>query len=223
MLSKKIINSRVQEQKQREFTLRKLERFGVTDVKIDKTPLGIRVVAMTPKPGILITRASQLMHDMVKQLSTEYNQEIGRIEVEQVKEPILDPAVVADSIAFKINKYGPMRYKAIVHQIMEDVLRNGAGGVEVELSGVIKERAARFKFRPHGSVMPKTGQIELFGVRKAKKQLVLKRGSIGIKVTIVVPTENTGGIKLNDGRGLEGAGDGAPKDEHKEDAGAPAS
>lgn len=223
MLPKKIINSRVQEQKQREFTLGKLERFGVVDVKIEKTPLGIKVVALTPKPGILITRASQLMHDIVKQMSIEYNQEISRIEVEQVKDPILDPAVVADSISFKINKYGPMRYKAIVHQIMEDVLRGGAGGVEIELSGVIKERAARFKFRPHGSVMPKTGQIELFGVRKAKKQLVLKRGTIGIKVTIVVPPEHLGGIKLKDGRGSEGAGDGAPKNERKEDAGTAAS
>jgi ribosomal protein S3 len=187
MLPKKIINSRVNEQIAKEYLLKKFNRFGISDIKIDKTPLGMKVVLKTPKPGILVTRGSQSLKEASKELGNYFKQEPPHIDIEQTETPLLDPEVIADSIAFKISKYGPMKYKIIAHKALDDIINAGAGGAEIEIGGVIKERAAHFKFRPHGSVMPKTGQLEQFGVRKAKKQLILKRGSIGIKVTIVVP------------------------------------
>ncbi len=223
MLPKKIIASKVNEEAAREFLLKKFNRFGISDIKMDKTPLGMKIVIKTPKPGAIVTRANQILKESSKELGQFFNQESPRIEVENSSNPNLDPAIVADSIAFKIAKYGPMKYKVVAHKAMDSIMEAGAKGVEIEIGGVIKERAAHFKFRPIGSVMPKTGQIEFFGVRTAKKQLVLKRGSIGIKVTIVVPTETIGGIKINGRRESEGSGDGAPENEHKEDARASAS
>ena len=213
MLPKKIIASKVNEEAAREFLLKKFNRFGISDIKMDKTPLGMKIVIKTPKPGAIVTRANQILKESSKELGQFFNQESPRIEVENSSNPNLDPAIVADSIAFKIAKYGPMKYKVVAHKAMDSIMEAGAKGVEIEIGGVIKERAAHFKFRPIGSVMPKTGQIEFFGVRTAKKQLVLKRGSIGIKVTIVVPTETIGGIKINGRRESEGSGDGAPENE----------
>ncbi len=223
MLPKKVINSRVSEQAAAEYLQKKFNRFGISDIIISKTPLGMKVVIKTPKPGALVTRAAQTMRDASKYLGTYFKQEPPRIEVEQTEDPQLDPAIVADSIAFRISKYGPMRYKIIAHRAMDEIMAAGAGGVEIEIGGVIKERAAHFKFRPHGSVMPKTGYLESFGVRKAEKQLVLKRGAVGIKVTIVVPVHSPSGVEIKDGRELEGTGDGAPEDEHKKNSGSSAS
>ena len=223
MLPKKIVANRVNDETAREYLFKKFSRFGISDIRIEKTPLGMKIVIKTPKPGAIITRANQILRESSKELGEYFNQESPRIEVEGSQDPNLDPAIVADSIAFKIAKYGPMKYKVVAHKAMDSIMSAGARGVEIEIGGVIKERAAHFKFRPTGSVMPKTGQVEFFGVRSAKKQLVLKRGSIGIKVTIVVPTENIGGVKINDGRKSEGRGNGTSENEHKEDAGAPAS
>jgi ribosomal protein S3 len=218
MLSKKIITNKVNEESAREYLFKKFNRFGISDIKIEKTPLGMKIIIKTPKPGAIITRANQILRESSKDLGEFFKQESPRIEVENSLDPNLDPAIIADSIAFKIAKFGPMKYKVVIHKAMDSIMAAGAKGVEIEIGGVIKERAAHFKFRPIGSVMPKTGQVEFFGVRTAKKQLVLKRGSIGIKVTIVVPTETVGGIKINGGRESEGSGDGAPENEHKEDA-----
>ena len=218
MLTKKLMSAKVTEQTAREYLFKKFGRFGISDVRIEKTPLGMRVILRTPKPGIIVTRASQTLKEASKELGEYFKQEPPHIEVEHTDNPMLDPDAVADSIAFKISKYGPMKYKIVAHRALEDIMNAGAGGAEVEIGGVIKERAAHFKFRPHGSVMPKTGQLECLGVRKAKKQLVLKRGSIGIKVTIVVPQKLPNEVEFKDGRESEGAGTGAPENEHKENA-----
>ncbi len=223
MLPKKIISSRINEQTAKEYLLKKFTRYGISDIKIDKTPLGMKVVLKTPKPGVLVTRGGQSLKEASKELGIYFKQEPPHIDIEQTEDPMLDPEVMADSIAFKISKYGPMKYKIVAHKALDDMINAGASGAEIEIGGVIKERAAHFKFRPHGSVMPKTGQLEDFGVRTAKKQLILKRGSIGIKVTIVVPTHSVGEVEFKDGRELEGAGARASENEHKKDTGAAAS
>ncbi|MCL4400984.1 KH domain-containing protein [Candidatus Parvarchaeota archaeon] len=219
MLPKKIINSRLNEQIAKEYLLKKFSRYGISEIKIDKTPLGMKVVLKTPKPGILVTRGGQSLKEAARELGEQFKQEPPHIEIEQTEDPLLDPEAVADSIAFKISKYGSMKYKIIAHRALDDIMNAGASGAEIEIGGVIKERAAHFKFRPHGSVMPKTGQVEQFGVRKAKKELVLKRGAIGIKVTIVVPTHSISEVEFKDGRELEGAGVRASENEHKKDTG----
>lgn len=223
MLPKKIISSRLNEQTAREYLFKKFNRYGISDIKIDKTPLGMKVVLKTPKPGILVTRGGQSLKEAAQELGKRFKQEPPHIDIEQTEDPMLDPEAVADSIAFKISKYGPMKYKIIAHKALDDIMNAGAGGAEIEIGGVIKERAAHFKFRPHGSVMPKTGQLENFGVRKAKKELILKRGAIGIKVTVVIPTHSSSGVEFKDGRKSEGAGTRASENEHKKDAGATAS
>ncbi len=222
MLARKIIATRISEQIAKEKLLKKFSNFGVSEVKIEKTPLGMKVILRTSKPGFLVTRASQLIKEASKELGEYFKQEPPHIDVEATDDPMLNPEVIADSIAFKISKYGPMRYKTIAHGALEDIMRAGARGAEIEIGGVIKERAAHFKFKPPGSVLPKSGQPEQYGVRTTKKQLLLKRGMIGIKVTIVVKAQMPGEVQM-DGRKSEGPGNGTPENEHKENTGVTAS
>ncbi len=218
-MPKKIVSSKVSERKAKEYLLKMFNRFAITDIKVEKTPLGMRIVIKTPKPGLIVTRGNQLLKESSVYLGKYFNQEPPHIEVEQTDDPELNPEALVDSIAFKITKYGPLKYKVIAHHALDDIMKAGAKGAEIEIGGVIKERAAHFKFRPNGGVMPKTGQIEQFGVLKAKKQLTLKRGSIGIKVTVVLPKRMPGEVNFKDGREPERTGDGAPENEHKEDSG----
>lgn len=223
MLPKKLISNKTNEETAKEYLTKTFDRFGVSEVNIEKTPLGIKVVLKTPKPGSLISRSGSLLKDASMTLARIFKQEPPHIEIEQTQDPLLNPEAVADSIAFKIAKYGPMKYKTVAHEALDRIMQAGAIGAEIEIGGVIKERAAHFKFRPHGGVLPKTGQLEQYGVRKTKKQLLLKRGMIGIKVTIVVPKAMPGEVKFRDGGESKGSGNGTPENEHKEDSGSPAS
>lgn len=207
----------------RDYLLKLFNKFGISDIKIDKTPLGVRVVIKTPKPRSIINRASNELRLASKRIGEIFEQTPPRIEVEESEDPMLDPNVVADAIAFRMSRFGPMKYKVIAHKVLDSVMEAGAIGAEIEIGGVIKQRAAHFKFRPNGGILPKSGQVEDYGVRKGRKQLLLKRGVIGIKVTIVVKTSKFGGVKIDDGGEVRGPGDGTPEDEHKENPGPAAS
>ncbi len=223
MLPKKIINNRINEHVAKEYLTKTFNRYGVSEINLEKTPLGIKVVLKTPKPGSLISRSGSLLKEASTTLGKLFKQEPPHIDIEETIDPMLDPEVIADSIAFKIAKYGPMKYKTVAHEALDRMMQAGAIGAEVEVGGVIKERAAHFKFRPHGGVLPKTGQLEQYGVKKTRKQLLLKRGMIGIKVTIVVPKEMPGEVKFKDGGESKRPGNGASENEHKEDTGSSAS
>ncbi|MGC8681686.1 MAG: hypothetical protein ACP5RE_01110 [Candidatus Acidifodinimicrobium sp.] len=223
MQPKKMISSLMKEQVTRDYLLKLFSKFGISDIKLDKTPLGVRVVIRTPKPRAIVNRASNELRIASKKLGEIFEQSSPRIEVEESEDPMLDPNVVADAIAFRIARFGPMKYKVIAHKMLDAIMAAGARGAEIEIGGVIKERAAHFKFRPNGGILPKSGQVEDYGVRKGQKQLLLKRGAIGIKVTIVTKSSKLGGINITDGRENRGPGDGASKDEHKEDTGSAAS
>ncbi|MEM3191352.1 MAG: hypothetical protein QW292_04520 [Candidatus Parvarchaeota archaeon] len=218
-----MINTLMREQVTRDYLLKLFNKFGVSDIKLEKTPLGVRVVIKTPKPKSIINRASNELKLASKKLGEIFEQAPPKIEVEESEDPMLDPNVVADAIAFRISRFGPMKYKVVAHKILDSVMAAGAIGAEIEIGGVIKERAAHFKFKPNGGILPKSGQVEDYGVRKGKKQLLLKRGAIGIKVTIVTKTNKFGGVNINNGGEVRGPGDGAPEDEHKENPGPAAS
>ncbi len=219
----KIISNAMREQIAIEYLVKKFNRLGVSSVKIDKTPLGIKVVIFAYKPNLIISRYSNLLKEASSKIGQIFNIEPPRIDVEGVENPLLDPEIVADSIAFNIFRFGPMKYKVIAHKALDNTMKAGARGAEIEIGGVLKERAAHFKFRPNGGVLPKSGQVEQYGVRKASKQLLLKRGMIGIKVTIVTNKPMPGEVRFKDGGETGRSGDGTPKNEHKENTGAPAS
>lgn len=220
---KKITNSLIKEQIAKEYLMKKFNRLGISSVKIDKTPLGIKVIVYAYKPGLIVSRYSALLKEASAKVGQIFDIEPPRIDVEEVDNPMLDPEIIADSIAFNISRYGPMKYKVVAHKALDNIMKAGARGAEIEIGGVIKERAAHFKFRPTGGVLPKSGQIEQYGIKKASKQLLLKRGMIGIKVTIVTNKPMPGEVRFKDGGEVRGSGDGAAKDEHKADTGSPAS
>ena len=122
MLSKKIIANKVNEETAREYLFNKFSRFGISDIRIEKTPLGMKIVIKTPKPGAIVTRANQILKESSRELGEYFKQESPRIEVESSANPNLDPAIVADSIAFKIAKYGPMKYKVVAHKAMDSIM-----------------------------------------------------------------------------------------------------
>jgi small subunit ribosomal protein S3 len=58
----------------------------------------------------------------------------------------LDAQIVADNIAGSLEKFGTQRFKGIGHKTMENIMRSGAKGVEILISGRIPgSRAKRWK------------------------------------------------------------------------------
>ena len=69
---------------------------------------------------------------------------------------------------------------------MENVIKSGALGVEIILSGKIpSSRATNWRF--YQGYLKKCGDIAVEGVRKAQASALLKSGTIGVKVAIMPP------------------------------------
>ncbi|MEM3829642.1 MAG: hypothetical protein QXP36_10575 [Conexivisphaerales archaeon] len=196
MIEKKIIKERSAMLSAKEELAKLFKGYPVVDISMDKTPLGYRAIIYSHKPSVILNRASDLIDKGASIASKILRNEPVRIQVEQIQNPDLDPRVVAERIASKLERYGFKKYKKIGDQELEIVRKAGARGAEIEIGGIIKERADHVKFRFVGGVLPKAGNVEQYGVRRAKKQLIVKRGAIGIKVTIVLNTNMPGEIEV---------------------------
>lgn len=197
MIEKKMIEERMKMLSAKEALLSLFKGYPVIDVTIEKTPLGYKATLYSHKPTIILSRAGDLMEKGAKMCSQILNNENVTIKVDKIENPDLDPKVVAERIAGKLERYGFKKYKKIGDEELKRIQAAGARGAEIEIGGIIKERADHVKFRFVGGVLPKTGNVEQYGVRKASRQLIVKRGAIGIKVTIVLNVPMPGEVRLS--------------------------
>jgi len=133
-------------------------------------------------------------------LKKKFKLENPQIEISEIENPNLDAGIVAERIAISLERFGSKRFKGILHKTMEDVLNNGALGVEIILSGKVPSSRAK-SWRVFGGYMKKCGEIAVSQVKRAQVTALIKSGIIGIKVSImpsdvVLPDD----IKLSDGK-----------------------
>jgi ribosomal protein S3 len=69
---------------------------------------------------------------------------------------------------------------------MENVMKSGALGVELVISGKIPSSRAK-SWRFYQGYLKKCGDLSVNGVRKAQASALLKTGIIGVKVAIMPP------------------------------------
>ena len=107
-----------------------------------------------------------------------------QIEIEEIKEFGLDATVVAEAIVSQLERFGTQRFKGIGHKMLESVMRAGALGVEILISGKIpSSRAKTWRFAE--GYMKKCGDIAITGVNSAKEHASLKTGIVGVQVRIM--------------------------------------
>ncbi|MCL6500782.1 MAG: hypothetical protein K6T16_01965, partial [Candidatus Pacearchaeota archaeon] len=116
-------------------------------------------------------------------LKRKYKLENPQIEVLEIPEPIFDAQSVADQIALALEKFGPLSFKLIAYRELERLVKAGALGAEIRLSGKLpSERAKSWRFA--FGYLTKTGaKIDI--VKRAKATAFTRPGVIGIKVSIV--------------------------------------
>jgi small subunit ribosomal protein S3 len=176
-------------QKTKEFYIRKhieakLRNVGISQIKLKKIPLGEKIIIYTSRPSIIVGSKGSNIKQLTKDLRTKFKLENPQIEINEVKDIFLDASIVAERIAGSLERFGSARFKGVGHKIMENVIRAGALGVEVIISGKIPGSRAK-SWRFYRGYLKKCGDIAVSGVRKSHKFALLKSGVIGIKVAIM--------------------------------------
>lgn len=100
-----------------------------------------------------------------------------QIEVEEVAEPELDAQIMAERLAYSLDR--GRHYRRAGYYILRKVMDAGARGVEIIISGKVTSQRARTQIFRAGTIS-KSGQPAQEGVDKGVAQCIQKSGVLGI-------------------------------------------
>ncbi len=186
MIERKFVNQNIKEFEIKEYIRKNLSRVGLSDVKLQRTPLGEKIVISTSRPGLVVGRSGTNITKLTYDLKQVFKLENPQIEIEEVTSIGLDPNIIAEMIANSLEKFGIARFKGIGHKAMADVMNAGAFGVEILIGGKVPSTRAK-TWRFYQGYLKKCGDIAVSKVKVAYASAQLKSGTIGIKVSIMTP------------------------------------
>ncbi len=192
MIERKFISQNLKEFSIRKFISSKLNRVGLSDIKLKRTPLGDKIVISALKPGLVVGRAGATIIMLTKELKNKFDLNNPQIEIEEIKNPYTDAEIVAENIVNSLERFGTQRFKGVGHKSISEVMKAGALGIEILISGrVPSSRAKTWRF--YQGYLKKCGDISVSGVKKAISVANIKAGSVGVQVSIL-----PGDVKLPD-------------------------
>jgi len=185
MEEKQTVKFKKEEFSMRESIKKMIGKGKVSNVKIEYTPVGEKIIISTNKPGLVIGRGGEKLDEITKFLKKNFKLENLHIEIEEIKEPEYDSQIMADDIALSLEKLGPLKFKVIAYQTLQKIMRAGALGCEIRLSGKLPgARAKTWRFSQ--GYLKKTGDSAKV-VHRAQSRAETRRGTVGIKVAILSP------------------------------------
>jgi small subunit ribosomal protein S3 len=186
MIETKFIKDLVKEFQIQEYISETLKNVGFSHSKLQKTPLGEKIVIYASRPGLIVGKKGENIQKLTLTLKSKFKLENPQIEIIEVEQPNLDANIVAERIASSLERFGVSKFKGICHKMLTDVLDSGARGIEILISGKVpSSRAKRWRF--YQGYLKKSGEIAISGVRKAYAQAKLKTGIIGVQVRLLPP------------------------------------
>lgn len=120
----------------REFFKKKHANAGISEVQIKRTENKLEVDIYTGKPGMIIGTKGAGIEAIKKDLNKLVRPVKSLVlNVKEVKKPDLDAKLVAESIAIQLEKR--VQWRRALKQAMQRVMKAGAKGCKVQVSGVI--------------------------------------------------------------------------------------
>ena len=166
----------------REFLMKKFKDAHIDAIRVERGPKNMTVTILAAKPGFIIGRGGQGLEDLRKEIEKKFLQMSLKIKlnIQELKNPALSAAVVAQTIAADIEKRMPFR--RTMKQSIERVMKAGAQGVKICVSG-----------RLNGADIARTeklaaGSVPLITLRSdvdyTTYEALTTYGKIGIKVWV---------------------------------------
>ena len=185
MEEKNIVKFKKEEFSLREFVKGYLGKGKISKIRIEYTPVGEKIIISTNKPGLIIGHGGEKIFELTNILKSKFKLENPHIEIDEIKEPEFDAQINADDIALSLERFGPLKFKVVAYRTLQKIIKAGALGVEIRLSGKLPgSRAKSWRFAQ--GLLKKTGDSAKV-VDRAQATAQTKPGIVGIKVSILSP------------------------------------
>ncbi len=163
----------------------RLERAGLASVDIQRTPIMTRIAVEVVNPARIIGKKGRLINELTEEIKRKFNLDNPQITVIQIKNPYLEPRIVAKKAARYIEMGKKVR--AVLHSMLREIIKSGALGAEIVAAGKIGAKGARAKkLRVRAGYIPKAGE-PVRAVKEAHIAANTRSGVIGVLVRIVPP------------------------------------
>ena len=172
----------LEDNKIRQFFIKFYAQAAIAKVAIERTKERLVINLYTGRPAILIGQKGANIELIKKQLSKIINPTKNLvINVKEVKKPDLDATLVAESIVAQLEKR--VAYKRCLKQALQRVMKAGAKGCKVRVSGVVNgaNTIGTSETYMEGSLPLQTIRADIdYGVSAAYTNY----GKLGVKVWI---------------------------------------
>jgi small subunit ribosomal protein S3 len=185
MEEKKFVQLKKDELNVKEYVKRNLGKGRISGVNIEYTPVGEKIIIATNRPGYVIGRRGEKISELTRVLKKQFKLENPNIEIMEITRPEFDAQGIADEIALMLERLGSLKFKIIAYKMLDRIMKAGALGVELRLSGKLpSERAKSWRFA--SGYLKKTGDTAKI-VNRAESIAETPMGVIGIKAAILPP------------------------------------
>ncbi|HLS91124.1 MAG TPA: 30S ribosomal protein S3 [Limnochordia bacterium] len=158
------------------------ERFytaGISKVEIERAANRAKVTIYTARPGMVIGKGGAEVDRLRKELEERTGKQL-QINIVEVKRPELDAQLVAENIAFQLERR--VSFRRAMKQAQQRAMRLGAKGIKIRVAGRLGgAEIARAEWTSEGSIPLHTLRADIdYGFAEAKTTY----GQIGVKVWI---------------------------------------
>lgn len=166
----------------REYVVEKGKEAQIDSVHLERSAKQVTITIFSGKPGVLIGRGGQGLDVLRKDIERKFlhMKHKVKLNIQEMSQPSLSAQIVADGIAKDL--VGRLPFRRVMKQNMERVMKAGAQGVKISLSGRLNgAEIARVEKMAQGKIPLITlrSNVEFASVGAQTLQ-----GTIGVKVWI---------------------------------------
>ncbi len=185
VVERKFIDDAIVKMRISKYLEKQLARAGFSRVDIQKTPMITRITVYVTNPGRVIGRGGDTINTLTDTIKEKFKIENPQISVAEVKNPKLEPRLVARQIANSLER--GVNARRLLHSTLREIMLNGAMGAEIIASGKLAAKGARAKaIKVRLGYLPKAGDVTKL-VDSAEVTAYPKYGAIGVTVRILQP------------------------------------
>jgi small subunit ribosomal protein S3 len=163
----------------RDYLRKRLEKAGVAKVVIERTLKKITLTIFTSRPGFVIGKSGNEISKLEKEIKEVTNKEV-KINVNEIKKPELNAALVAENIASQLANR--VSFRRAMKGAITATMRAGAEGIKVMCSGRLGgAEIARSEQYKEGRIPLQTLRADIDYASVTSHTIY---GAIGVKVWI---------------------------------------
>jgi small subunit ribosomal protein S3 len=184
-IERKFIRKSIADHEVREFIKKEMERAGVSQVILQKTPMATRIIIYVRRPGIVVGKRGSSIKELCDKLTARFGVENPQLDVVEVEKPELNAALMAEKVGKQIELRGNI--KQTMRFSLKEIMSAGALGAEIRVAGKVIGKGGKAKaLKQSAGHLKKSGDLVNM-VSEGRYTCFLKAGTIGVQVRIVPP------------------------------------